>query len=199
MLLAISNFAQHTWIEADFSTDIWKKLELSVSPQVRFKEGFELNEYFIESGLEYEFHKYFQLGAGYRFGFNINKKGKHESFGRFHVDAKTEYKVKNFNPKFRLRYTNADDFGDDNEAINYLRYKLELEYGLKKLNMEPYILYEWYQDLHAKDFIKTRFESGIVQKINKHHKVGAYFRNNNYLNSEKESINIIGVLYKFSL
>lgn len=191
-------FAQHLWIETKFSTKLSKKLELSVDPELRFNEDFELNEYFIQPAIEYKFHKYFRLGAGYRFGFNVNKNDEHESFGRFHVDAKTGFKWKNFNPKFRLRFTNADDFSDDNAPTNYLRYKLKLEYNIRKLNLEPYIMNEWYQDLDEKEFSKSRFESGLMYKVNKHHKIGAYFRTNNYLNSNKDTKKIIGLSYKYS-
>ena len=198
-LAFLQAFSQDTWFETEFSTKISKDLEFSLTPELRFKDNFELNEYFLQTGLEYKFSKYFKLGAGYRFGYNINGDDEHESFGRFNVDAKTGFKWKNFNPKFRLRFTNDDDFADDNEATNYLRYKLELDYKIKKLNLEPYLLNEWYHDLEAKEFSKSRFESGIMYKINKHNKIGAYYRVNNYLNSTKDNKNILGLSYKFSL
>ncbi len=198
-LLFSQAFSQRTWFDAEFSTEIVKDLEFSVSPEIRFKENFELNEYFLQTALEYKFHKYFSLGAGYRYGYNINGDDEHESFGRFNVDAKTGFKWKNFKPKFRLRFTNADDFADENEATNYLRYKFLLEYKIKKLDLEPYIATEWYHDLDAGEFSKQRLEGGLMYKVNKHHKIGAYYRVNKYLNSTKDNKNIIGLSYKFSL
>lgn len=192
-------FSQRTWFDAEFSTEIVNNLELSVAPELRFKEEFELKEYFLQTALEYKFNKYFSLAAGYRFGYNINGDDEHESFGRFHFDAKTDVKWNNFQPKFRLRFTNADDFSDENENVNYLRYKVELEYKIKKLDLEPYVLTEWYQDLDAKEFSKLRFESGMMYKINKHHKIGVYYRLNHYLNSDKDNRNIVGLSYKFKL
>jgi len=198
-IVSAQAFSQRTWFDAEFNTKIAKHLDLSVAPEVRFKEGFELKEYFIQPSLEYKFSKYFRLGVGYRFGYNINNDDEHESFGRFNIDAKTGFKWNNFNPKFRLRYTNADDFADDNDVANYLRYKFELEYNWKKLDLQPYVAFEWYQDLDEKEFSKSRYEGGLMYKINKHHKIGAYFRANNYLNSDKETRNIIGISYKFDL
>ncbi|WP_321372475.1 DUF2490 domain-containing protein [uncultured Draconibacterium sp.] len=192
-------FSQRTWFETEFTAEIADNLEFAVSPEIRFKEGFELKEYFLQAGIEYKFSKYFRLGAGYRFGYNINKDDEHESFGRFNIDAKTGFKWNRFNPKFRLRYTNADDFADDNETKNYLRYRLELEYSIKKLDLEPYILNEWYHELDAKEFNKSRIEVGLMYKLNKHHKIGAYYRVNKYLKSDKDDRSIIGVSYKFSL
>ena len=193
-----SKFGDLKSLEA-LKAEIVKNLEFSVSPNVRFKEDFELNEYFLQTGLEYKFNKYLKLGAGYRFGYNINGDDEHESFGRFHVDAKTGVKWNNLTPKFRLRFTNSDDFSEDNEITNYLRYRFELEYKIKKLDLEPYVLTEFYHDLDARDFSKSRYEGGLEYKLNKHHKIGAYYRVNHYLNSDKSNRNIIGLSYKFSL
>nr|WP_319264885.1 DUF2490 domain-containing protein [uncultured Draconibacterium sp.] len=204
LLLSISfigfqAFSQRTWFDAEFSTEIVNNLELSVAPELRFKEEFELNEYFLQTALEYQFNKYFSLAAGYRYGYNINGDDEHQSFGRFNLDAKTNVKWNNLQPKFRLRFTNADDFSDENENVNYLRYKFELEYKIKKLDLEPYVLAEWYHDLDLKEISKSRYESGMMYKINKHHKIGVYYRLNHYLNSDKNNRNIVGLSYKFKL
>lgn len=200
MLLSIPVLAQYTWIETEFSTKLAKKLEISVSPEVRFKESLELKEYFIQPALEYKFHKYFRLAAGYRFGYNINKKDEHEAFGRFHIDAKTGYKWNGFHTKFRLRFSNEDDFSDDDEeTTNFLRYKLGIEYNIKKADLEPYLSYEWYQDMDKNKLTKAHFEGGLMYKINKHHKIGAYYRANFYADSDKDTKNILGISYKFDL
>lgn len=200
LTLTLTAFSQRTWIETEVTKELGKKFELSVSPQARFRENLDLKEYFIETSLEYKFHEYLQLAAGYRFGYDINKKQEHLGFGRIQLDAKTGFEWNNLQPKFRLRYTNADDFGDNGyDAVHYLRYKFELEYNIKKINTEPYVLYELYHDLQNKGLGKTRLESGLVYRINKKHRVGAYYRLNDYLNIEKTSIHIIGILYKLKL
>ncbi len=198
-LFASSAFAQRLWLETEIDYEITKNLEAYLAPEIRFKEQLELKEYFLQGGLEYSFNKYFQLGAGYRFGYDINKNDEHESFGRFNIDAKTEYKWNRFNPEFRLRFTNADDFADDNASTDYLRYKLVLKYDIKKWDLKPYIAYEWYQNLDAGELDKARFETGLNYKINKHHRVGAYYRTNNYLIEDKDTRHIIGISYKFKL
>ena len=70
-----SVLAQRTWIELEISKDIVEKLEIALAPEIRFKENFELHEYFFEPKIEYDFNKYFSLGANYRFGNNPDKKG----------------------------------------------------------------------------------------------------------------------------
>lgn len=200
LILGVSGFSQRLWIESDFTKEVIRNLELSFSPQARFKEALVLKEYFIETQLEYEFFNYFQLGAGYRLGNNINKDGLTESYGRFNIDAKAKYNWRNLQPKIRLRLTNANDFADeDNDPVSFLRYKGELEYSIDKIRSEPYIIYELYHDLLEKELSKARTETGLLFKISKRHRIGAYYRLNDYLKSDKESIHIIGLLYKLKI
>lgn len=196
VLISVAATAQQTWFEFDVSKKLGDKLEISMAPELRFNEDFKLDEYFFEPGAEYSFNDYFALGASYRLGSNRNKKGEDSWYGRFAFDAKTGYGWNKLQVKLRLRYTNSDDFTGE-EKTNYFRTKLDLEYGLEKLNLEPYVTYELYRDLDLGDFSKARWESGIQYKINKRHRVAAYFRLNDYLHSDKASIKIIGIAYKF--
>jgi hypothetical protein len=167
--------AQKTYFETEISKEIFKNFEISLAPQVRFKEGFELKQYLIDAGIEYKFNKYFSLGTSYRFGSSITKDKGNEYFGRFAFDAKTGIKWKNFEPKLRLRYTNNnEDFGSENsDVLNYLRYKFEIGYQIKKLNLNPYIYTELFQNLSDSNLNGIRYEGGLEYKINNHNKIGA--------------------------
>ncbi|MEZ5104412.1 MAG: DUF2490 domain-containing protein [Draconibacterium sp.] len=192
------SFAQRTYFEFKLSKEIFKDFELSVSPQVRFNEGFDLKKYFADLEAEYEFNKYFSASATYRLGTNITKKDNKEFFGRFAIDAKTGFKWHHFESQFRLRYSNENsDFSDDKEEnANYLRYKIGLEYHIKKLDLTPYIYTEFFQNLPESNWDKTRYEGGLDYKINKHNKIGAYYRLNT---TEDDRIHIIGLSYKLEL
>lgn len=191
-------YAQRTWFEFEISKSLGKKLEIALAPEIRFKEDFKLQEYFFEPKIEYDFNKYFALGANYRFGNNPDKHGNAQWFGRYALEAKTGYELKRLGAQFRVRYTNFDDFGgDEDDRTNYLRFKFQLDYDIKKLDLKPYFLYELYRNLAEGDFTKARWESGLEYKINKHHRVGAYFRLNDYLVDDEESVKIIGVSYKY--
>ncbi|MFV0266856.1 MAG: DUF2490 domain-containing protein [Draconibacterium sp.] len=195
-ITSVAAVAQQTWFEFDASRKLGERWEISLAPELRFDEDFKLDEYFIEPGAEYKFRDYFALGASYRLGSDRNKKGEDRWFGRFAFDAKTGYKWNNLQAKLRFRHTNSDDFTED-ERTSYFRVKFDLEYAIQKLNLEPYAAYEIYHDLDAGELNKARWESGLQYKINKQHRVGAYFRLNDYLHSDKESIRIIGLSYKF--
>lgn len=191
--------AQRTWFEIEVEKDIGDNLEVSFSPEVRLKEGMELNEYFFEPAVRYDFNDYFSLGANYRFGNNLTNDGKSQWFGRYAFDARTGYEWERLTARFRVRFSNFEDFGDDeDENEKYLRFRFKLDYEIKKIDLTPYFLLEFYRNLALKEFRKTRWESGIEYKINKHHEVGIYYRLNDYT-YDKESISIIGLTYKLSL
>jgi hypothetical protein len=200
VFLSIVANAQRTYFETDISKEIFKNFEISLSPQVRFKEGFELKQYFFDAGVEYKLNKYFSVGTSYRLGTNITKNDNKEYFGRFAFDAKTKVKWKNFEPKFRLRYTNLnEDFAsNDSDKYSYLRYKFELEYKIKKLDLNPYIYAELFQNLSESSLNGTRYEGGLMYKISKHHYIGAYYRMN-YKSGNNEHLNVFGLTYKLKL
>ncbi|HPF51939.1 MAG TPA: DUF2490 domain-containing protein [Draconibacterium sp.] len=191
--------AQRTWFEFEISKSLGDKLQIGLAPQIRFKEKFELHEYFFEPNIEYKFNKYFSLGANYRIGNNPDKDGNAQWYGRYALEAKTGYEWRRLEAKFRLRYTNTDDFGGEpGDQINYLRFKFQLEYDIKEIDLKPYAAYEAYRNLVEGDFTKVRWEGGLEYKINKHHRVGAYYRLNDYLVTDDETFKIIGLTYKFS-
>lgn len=200
LLSLINARGQRTWFEFEVAKSLGEKFEIALAPQIRFKEELKLHEYFFEPKIEYDFNKYFALGANYRVGNNPDKDGKAQWYGRYTLDAKTGYDWKNFETQFRLRYTNFDDFGgDESNASNYLRFRLQLEYNIEKIDMKPYISYELYRNLVQGVYERARWESGLEYKFNKHHRVGVYFRLNDYLASNDESLKIIGISYKFKL
>ena len=121
LLVGLSVQAQRTWFEFEVSKSLGEKLEIALAPEIRFKESFELHEYFFEPKIEYKFNKYFALGANYRLGNNPDKEGNAQWFGRYGLEAKTGYEWRRLEAQFRLRYTNSDDFeGEGNVKFSGL-------------------------------------------------------------------------------
>ena len=190
--------AQRTYFETEVSKAVFKNFDVTFSPQIRFREGFDLKQYFFDAGAEYKLNKYFGMGASYRLGNNTTNNGDKENFGRFSLDAKVKVKWNQFEPKFRLRYSNEnDDFSDDSDTkYNFLRYKFELEYNFSDSGLKPYVYSEYFQNLTEVDQNGLRFEGGLNYKINKHNKVGAYYRLNS---GDSDCFEVIGLIYKLKL
>lgn len=191
--------AQRTYLESEVSGEIFKNFEINLSPQIRFSEGFDLKEYFFDTGVEYKFNRYFSAATSYRLGTNVSKDG-HTNYGRFALDVKTKIKLNNFKPKFRLRYTNFnEDFSDETETrYHFLRYKFELEYHFSNSHFKPYIYSEFFQNLTETGVNGLRFEGGLNYKINYNNVVGAYYRKNSSINTG-ECFDVIGLMYKLKL
>lgn len=190
--------AQRTYLETEISKSVFKDFDISFSPQVRFNDGFELKQYLFDAGVEYKINKYFSLGTGYRIGTEIKTDGEKTNFGRFSLDAKAKVRWMQFEPKFRLRYSNEnDDFGNISEIKgNFLRYKFELAYNFSGSGFQPYLYTEYFQNLTESGENGQRFEGGLDYKIDSHNKIGAYYRMNYGKNSCFE---VIGLSYKLKL
>jgi hypothetical protein len=199
LFISLTGLSQNLWVEAEVTGEILKNLEISLSPQVRFQEELNLDEYFFDTGLEYDFNKYFSAGAAYRLGNNITKKGETEKFGRFALDTKAKHEWNDLEAQFRLRYTNDSDYGNDNnEKDYYLKARLKLEYAFKKPDIIPYGLYELYRNLPEKTFDKSRYEAGLEYRLTKKHRIGAFYRIHDSL-VDDETIHILGMNYKLKL
>ena len=81
-----------TWTGLELSKSINKKLEVSLSPEIRFSDQFKLDEYFIEASLQYKLLKFLEIGGNYRFLVNERETKSTEYFHRFALDAKGKYK-----------------------------------------------------------------------------------------------------------
>lgn len=199
LILAAYSYSQRTAYEVSISKEFFKKLEISIVPQLRLRETFETKEYFFDAGMEYQLIKHLSLGASYRYGINVTKKGNKEPFGRYSFDATTKFKLMRFEPSLRARYSNTDDYSPDNLAnTNYLRYKLGLDYNIKGLKLTPYASVEYFQNVDLKQFDQMRLEGGLEYKFNKHHRLGAYYRTNRSLINDTP-VDYIGVMYKLKL
>lgn len=190
--------AQQTWFEVDVSKKLGDKLEFILAPELRLNESFRVDEYFIEPGVEYSFCDYFTLGAAYRVGNDISKNGNDQWFGRYSFEAKTAYDWKRFGAQFRVRFTDSDDFADE-ENSQYLRFRFKLEYNIKGMPLNPYFAYELYRDVQIGKYDRARWEAGLEYKLSKLHYVGAYYRLNEYLIDDESNLNIIGLTYKLKL
>jgi predicted porin len=200
LFISLTGLSQKLWMETEVTGEILKNLEISLSPQVRFEEKMDLYEYFFDTGLEYDFNKYFSAGTVYRLGNSMTKKGKTETFHRFVLDAKTKYEFwKKLEVQLRLRYTNESDFGiETNENEYYVRTRLKVEYAIKKLNLIPYAACEIYRNVSDDEFDKSRYEAGLKYKLTKKHRIGTFYRIHDSL-VDDQTTHILGIKYKLKL
>lgn len=205
ILLAFVGYAQSgpsTWVELEFSKKIIKNLKVEFNPELRLLGGFEMDSYILEGGLSYKLHKYLTLAGYYRFEetWDYKKstgayKGKISS-NRMAFDAKSGFEIKRLAIQFRVRYTNGADFDQTtDDKASYFRYRAKIDYDIKGSKFVPFVSAEAFHDLILKDVDKMRYTTGLAYSINKNNEVGLFYRLQDYSETDKSSINIIGIGY----
>lgn len=183
-----------TWVELEFSKEFLDNFEVSFIPEIRFQDDFTVDEYMFDGKLTWSPFKFLDLAAIYRINTNIKNKGN-ETIGRFAFDATLEKKLGRFEASLRGRYTNYLELEEDDSDKKYFRPRLKLEYDIKGNKIRPFVSYELFRNLNDKKFDKSRVSIGATRKIGDLHRVGTYYRLQNYF-SNKNSVHIVGLEYR---
>jgi len=204
LFFTFSGFAQSqpsTWVELEFSKKIIQNLKVEFNPELRMFGGFEMDSYILEGGLSYKLHKYLTLAGYYRFENEYNYREKREIYewepaSRIAFDAKSGFELKRFDFQFRLRYTNGSDFDDTtDDKASFFRYRAKVDYDVKNSKLIPFASVEAFHDLIAKEVDKMRYTGGLAYPINKKNELSLFYRLQDYSETGKESMNILGIGY----
>ncbi len=170
-------------------------MKLQFTPELRFDENFSISKYLFELKGIYEPVKNLELGASYRYIINPRANNPTEYLNRFDLDAKWGKKFNRWKPSFRLKYTN---YSEDISDGNFLRYKAELNYDIKKSKLTPVIAAEAFQELSDSDLYKMRYTLGASYKLNKKNSIGFGYKLDYYMNDyQNKHILYLGYKIKF--
>ncbi len=199
LLIAATGFSKTkkfgTWVEFEFNKKIVKHLEFSFIPEVRFEDDYSLDEYIFEGKLSYEAFKFLEFAGSFRYNTNIKNNGNEISkSGVFDVTGKTGFD--RFDASLRARFTNDNDGGDDPLKTFYFRPRAKFQYNIKGSKINPFASYELFVNLKENNTYKQRFDIGAERKLGKHHRVGLYYRLQDYF-TDKNTIHILGIDYRF--
>ena len=186
-----------TWIEAEISKDIFKKLEFSFKPEIRLQDDFSVDEYLFDGKFTYKPKKYLRFAAAYRLTNDVKNKGN-EIYHRFAFDGQLKKEWDRLEGTLRLRWTNYAEFDAETGKNNYLRYRLKFEYDIKNCKIRPYTSFELFHRLSDGQINKNRFDLGASIKVFDKSRIGAYYRIQSYF-SGADAIHIAGLSYSLSL
>ena len=184
-----------TWVELEFTKEFLKKFEFSLIPEVRWQDDFTVDKYQFDARLGYEPFKFLDLAVAYRNKTNV-RDGGNENTNRFVFDIAGKEKFGRFDAALRTRITNYSD--DSDEKITYVRPRIKFVYDIKGNKIAPFTSYELFNDIRGKEWTKGRFDVGFTRKFGKVHRIGIYYRLQDYF-SDRNSINIIGFDYRFKI
>lgn len=174
------------------STKLFKDFKISISPELRFDEDFSLDKYLVETELSYKLFKSFSLGAGYRLYADLKDSKSTEYNNRFSLSAKYEGSFYQFDPSFKIMYTN---FSDDQEDSKLFRYKAAVKYNIDKCRFTPYAGIEAFQQTENGELHKMRYLIGTDFKLFKKNHIDLSYKLDYYQNELKNK-HIISIGYK---
>jgi hypothetical protein len=182
-----------TWLEFEIRKDFLKNFAFSITPELRFQDQFNLDEYMVQGKLSYQPLQFLSLAGSYRLGTEIKSKGN-VNYSRIALDAQASQKFDRFEAALRTRYTNSSDSQED-EAGKYFRPRISLDYNIKGHKIAPFVSYELFHNLNTKEAQKSRMDIGFSRSIGKLHRIELYYRLNDYF-TDKQSIHILGFGYR---
>lgn len=182
-----------TWIELEFRKDFLENFSFSLVPEIRFQDQFKVDEYMIQGKLSYDVFSFLSVAGTYRLGTEIKNKGN-VSYSRFALDAQASTDINRLELSLRGRFTNFSEL-DEEESSKYLRPRVKLEYKTKGKRIRPFTSYELFHNITTEELQKSRFDVGFTRRIGDIHRVGLYYRLQDYF-TDKASIHILGIEYR---
>jgi long-subunit fatty acid transport protein len=217
LLSSLTSMAQKAdfgiWYEANAEYDIVKGLRFDFEANIRTDQNAsKIEKFYFEPGLRYKFNDYFAAGIYYRFMEQRETIDKSEGIYEFHprhrwfVQLKGSLPVKRFTLSARYRFqeqfkTYIKNPGDEVPAWAH-RLRLELDYDIKGLPLNPYANVEMQSELFSPNDImieKWRYIVGADYTFNKKHTVGLEYIYNVSKDSKPAYMNVIGMTYTVNI
>lgn len=186
----INDFQTRTEVKLSFKP--LKNLKINFTPELRFNNNLQFDQYLVEGEAAYSPLKLLTVGAAYRFRGNLNKSSEINYFNRYELYTEVKKKIERFSPAFQLKYSNSDD---DESNHQFMRYKATLDYNIRKCKLTPELGVEAFHDLSESNFYKMRYIAGLDFKLFKNNWIGLTYKFDYYL-QEYRNKHIFSIGYK---
>jgi hypothetical protein len=182
-----------TWLGANISKDLTKKISLEFEEEVRIFNNFkEIDRFATGINGVYSLNKFLKSGLGYDWIYNHNvKKSFWENRHRYYAYVTGKVELGRFTLSLRERFQSTfyDLFIHDKESDysphNYLRSRFEIDYDIKGSKLEPYISSEIHYQLNnpgGNEIDNWRYTAGLGFPLSKKINLDTYLRLNQDVN-----------------
>ena len=135
------------WFGASASHKLLRKLDVELSGSLRtFNKTSQIEESFLEGGLQYSFNKYISVSGSYRLTSKIEDNSDYYYRHKLFLGIKTSVPVRNFSFSGRLmiQRTSKTYIKDEEDLTSnyYGRLKLKVAYSIPAIPLKPYIYCE---------------------------------------------------------
>ena len=217
VLLPVTLPAQSTdygiWYEVSGEYKIVSNLRFDLEASIRTDQNASnIKKFYFEPGLKYKFNDYFSAGIYYRLTEQKETIDRSEGIYKFYprhrwfVQFKGSLPVNRFTLSARYRIqqqfrTYIKDPGDEIPQW-YQRLRLELNYDIKGVPLQPFINAEMHDLLFAPNGIaieKWRYMAGVEYTVRKNHTFGLEYIYDVSRVSKPAYMNIMGLAYSIKL
>lgn len=193
---------EELWLRAGVRYHATKRLHVDLDQNVRFTLGPSQTAYVApDLSVSYEVWKRLRFSAGYRYIERRNPLDRFVTWHRVYADARGKFRLGDFRVTNRLRFQNeaSSDFSAQDRTS--LRDELLLGYKVND-NLEPYAGVELFYNFRGADgrgFQQYRLEAGLEYSIGSHEVQIEYRFENEVLDANDVSRNLIVFSYRFDI
>jgi hypothetical protein len=163
------------WLGVNAEHRLVRKLDAELSGCLRtFNNTSQIEQSFLEGGLQYSFNKYISLAGSYRIISNLEEDSRYYFRHKLFLDLKAALPSGNFSFSGRLRIqrTTKTYIEDDEDLMAkfYGRLKLKASYKLPSSPLKPYIYLESFSPLFSNSPLaisKYRLSAGFDLMISR--------------------------------
>lgn len=206
--VSVSQEHRMLWTGAEFDAPLSKKLQVTLSPEVRFTDQSQkIDDILFEANARIRWLKLFQTEFSYRFSRSYDDPGQYFNGNRLSAGFRSALDIGRFRFRNRLRYmhslTNKYSFGYSIETRRYIREGLKISYNIRKSKLEPFVQAEIYYDLSPDrnhEFSRIRYRAGLELAVSKRSAFEIFFQLQDKLNTKNPlRTYALGMYYSFTL
>ena len=163
------------WYNVKAKTGLANKLDLGITGSIRtFNKASDINQAFIDWGLDYKLFKYLSTSVSYRIIFNREEDTHYYLRHKLYLELKTSLPVKNFtfSAGMRFQHTTRTYYANDEDKVSryYGRLKFKAAYDSPVFFINPYITTAIYIPMFSGSGQvpgKMRYSAGLDIKISR--------------------------------
>lgn len=209
VLITSTTYAQDNdfgiWLGVSAQHDLMKKLDVELSGCLRtFNNTSQVEQYFLEGGLQYKFNKHLSASGSYRIINTLEDDSRFYFRHKLFIDLKGSVPYRNFDFSARLRMQRTTrTYIEDTEDLTskyYGRVKLKAAYNTISFPLNPYIYIESFSPVFSDSgfkISKSRLSAGTELRITRKSSLEAEYIFQRDYQPDISDMHIISINYKF--
>jgi hypothetical protein len=196
------------WSGVGLDISITKKISFEIEEEIRLKDNAaEVDMYFTDAGISYNFWNNFKLAANYRYIRKYEPEGFYSNMHKYYIDLEYENNIRRWEysirTRYQSRYKNINSSEQGFIPENHCRNKISFAYDIYRSPLKPEIGCEIYYQLNNPDgnkIDKLRVAPELNYSINRANRIKIYYMIEKEYSVKNPATNyILGIGYTYRL